>query len=244
MPTILYFRATAANCRLSLRCTRTTLFPNIRSSSYCIQQMQSAIKASYCILALMYISENVSACQNGLTSLARGIFARFFCYFHAFRRPWWNMALFTLILLHWQRRIRSHWGKTSFLVPKVNVEEIGIISSEYRRSRVILLVAAIQSWATRRSVMDYFPVIITKNAKQRRQAWLWSFVGWPWHSAFLRSRPILLTVEEEGLPSSSWQLQSLTQFPLWTIYRNPFFFYHNCRWTRRTWTIIISIKRW
>ena len=26
----------------------------------------------------MYISENVSACQNGLTSLARGIFARFF----------------------------------------------------------------------------------------------------------------------------------------------------------------------
>ena len=78
MPTILYFRATAANCRLSLRCTRTTLFPNIRSSSYCIQQMQSAIKASYCILALMYISENVSACQNGLTSLARGIFARFF----------------------------------------------------------------------------------------------------------------------------------------------------------------------
>ena len=195
----------------------------------------------------MYISENVSACQNGLTSLARGIFARFFLLLSRLSSSVMKYGTFYSHFVTLTKTNKVTLGQNFIFGPKSQCwGNWDYFIRIQRRSRVILLVAAIQSWATRRSVMDYFPVIITKNAKQRRQAWLWSFVGWPWHSAFLRSRPILLTVEEEeGLPSSSsWQLQSLTQFPLWTIYRNPFFFYHNCRWTRRTWTIIISIKRW
>ena len=133
--------------------------------------MQSAIKASYCILALMYISENVSACQNGLTSLAaRGIFARFFLLLSRLSSSVMKYGTFYSHFVTLTKTDKVTLGQTFIFGSKVNVEEIGIISSEYRRSRVILLVAQIQSWATRRSVMDYFPVIITKNAKQRRQA--------------------------------------------------------------------------
>ena len=132
--------------------------------------MQSAIKASYCILALMYISENVSACQNDLTSLARGIFARFFLLLSRLSSPVMKYGTFYSHFVTLTKTDKVTLGQTFIFGSKVNVEEIGIISSEYRRSRVILLVAQIQSWATRRSVMDYFPVIITKNAKQRRQA--------------------------------------------------------------------------
>lgn len=161
---ILYFRATAANCRLSLlslRSVQELLCSQISAASNkCNQQ-------SKLVIAFLHWCTFQKTFQHVKTAWQVSVFLLvFFCYFHAFRRPWWNMALFPLILLHWQRRIRSHCGKTPCL-------EIGINSSECMdtKSRVILLVVpVIQSWATRRSVMDYFPVIITKNAKQRRQA--------------------------------------------------------------------------